>query len=125
MSETHYLNVIIPIALFFYYQLSPAYGLSALADQKLAFLKAGGWSHDLPDCSFHCQRKKYAPGLTWLGENLAKGQGSDWCTKEGIYKHWQSSSIHKNILDEQNIRFEVFKLEQVGTTCYAVLERGK
>lgn len=113
------------MALLLHFYLSPSTGLTAWADRKISFLQAEHWSHNLPNCDFDCQHKFYAPALSWVGENLARGSGPDWCTKDAVYRHWRESPPHKRILDEQQVTTEVFKMSQYKGMCYSVLERAK
>lgn len=100
-------------------------GIDLLGFAKIQVMAAGHFSHDMPTCDWTCESRAFVPELTWLGENLAKGTGDTYCTKEGVYRAWEASPKHKAVLDEKDIKYEYFHISELNGTCYSVLERWR
>jgi hypothetical protein len=83
------------------------------------------FSHTNSDgCDLGCRRRIFAPQIKFVSENLSRGTYK-YCSKKYIYEQWRKSPSHNAVLNEKNIKWEVFLIKEENGVCTSILLRAR
>jgi hypothetical protein len=86
-------------------------------DKMQAMVTENNFDHISVDgCDLRCRRIKNETGITWVGENLYRGNNCDY---QFAYKMWMESKTHRDNL-EHAFDYSVLLTERNAEYCYMV-----